>query len=264
MRRFFNSPNLKTARDSLLETPLKEYQIRSLKHISTAIHKNERGYLDDGGIHYLKVGLSALECIQSALICCGTQPPESILDLPSGYGRVARFLKTAFSEASLHCVELEPAALRFCKREFNATTWLSKKDFSALNLHQKYDLIWCGSLVTHLSRSQCEKLLRCMYRHLSPNGICVFSTHGPQVAEILTQKKLNYSLTPAITAALLNQYRETGYAFTEYEPPRDGYGFSLSNDDQIRQICCRSGDWEIRQFTPAGWDNHQDIYVCQK
>lgn len=145
MRDFFNSPNLKAARDTLLATSLKEDQIRCLKHISTAIHKKELGYLNDSGIHYLKVGLSAIECIQTALLRCTAQPPTRILDFPSGYGRVTRFLRAAFPEASLHCLELESTALSFCKREFNATPWLSKRDFSALNLDQSYDLIWCGS-----------------------------------------------------------------------------------------------------------------------
>ncbi len=264
MRGFFNSPNLKAARDGLLTTSLTGDQIQCLQRISTTIHKRELGYLHDNGIHYIKVGLSAMECIKTALLSCEAQPPKYILDFPSGYGRVSRFLRAKFPEASLHCLELESTALRFCKREFKATAWLSKTDFSAINLDQNYDLIWCGSLVTHLNQSQCQKLINCMYRHLSPNGICIFTTHGNRVADFLSRKELNYSLPPSVIADLLNQYQKTGYGFTEYEPARNGYGFSVSKYEQIEKIGEQSGEWQLRQFIPAGWDNHQDIYVYQR
>jgi hypothetical protein len=93
----FNSlkpQTLNTARDTMLATSsLSSKEANWLEHINGKVHKHERNYLKNNGLHYLEVGLSAMTCIEEALSRSQRPIPKRILDFPCGYGRVLRFLK---------------------------------------------------------------------------------------------------------------------------------------------------------------------------
>src|SRR5581483_10052394 len=57
--------------------------------------------------HYFGVGRSALRCVRLAMLAAGKQRVCRILDLPSGHGRVLRYLKAAFPEARLTACDLD-------------------------------------------------------------------------------------------------------------------------------------------------------------
>ena len=117
--------------------------------------------------HYLSVGLSALAAVERALD--GTEP-RNILDLPCGFGRVTRALRARFSHAAITVSDLDVAGVDFSAREFNARAAYSVRDFRELNLGESYDLIWVGSLMTHLPAAQTKHLLAALGRHLSPGA----------------------------------------------------------------------------------------------
>ncbi|MEF9426794.1 MAG: class I SAM-dependent methyltransferase, partial [Candidatus Mariimomonas ferrooxydans] len=93
---------------------------------------------------------------------------RSILDFPCGYGRVLRFLRARFADADITISEINPVALDFCKREFSVKSVILDKDFSKLSLTCKLDLIWCGSLITHLDEKAATDLLKFFHDILSP------------------------------------------------------------------------------------------------
>ncbi len=95
--------------------------------------------------HYLLVGASALAAIMSALNLSGGRNPGSILDFGSGAGRVTRWLKAAYPDASLACCDLRPQDVEFCNEVFRAEAWLSSTDIEACDFRGPYDLIWMGS-----------------------------------------------------------------------------------------------------------------------
>lgn len=261
---FVGSP-LQVARDRILAgDDLAEREKEWLDCIQLKVHKQERGYVANGGEHYLRVGLSAMRCIQNALPHTSNPSPNSILDFPSGYGRVLRFIQVAFPQAHVHCLELDPHAVEFCKKSFGVDSSLSQKDFARIRLTQSFDLVWCGSLITHLDENRTQSLLHCINQHLNPGGLCVFTTHGDQVKEILSAGRLSYSLTAQQIESLLGQYGQTGFGYTEYEPERDGYGFSLTRCSKIREIADKVGGWSCRRFEATGWDGHQDVYAYIK
>ena len=51
---------------------------------------------DPNPIHYHALGFGALDCIRLAMLTAQMANPESILDLPSGHGRVSRILGPSF------------------------------------------------------------------------------------------------------------------------------------------------------------------------
>jgi cyclopropane fatty-acyl-phospholipid synthase-like methyltransferase len=265
MLKFIKSPSLQAAVYNLLNQENYSPEKKTwLRQISTRVHKYESGYISDGGEHYLKVGLSAMKCIHEAMDSCGLTNPISILDFPCGYGRVMRFLKAAFPRAQIEGADLDKKANRFCSRIFGAKTLDSKPDLEELKLENKYDLIWCGSLVTHLEKERIATLLHFFFRHLNQGGICVFTSHGVRVEDLLARGEINYSLTPDLVEKVLKGYRESGAGFSEYNESREGYGISLTSDAVIRTLAAEAGDWSCVYFEPAGWDNHQDVYAFRK
>ena len=119
---------------------------------------------------YLSAGLSAVRCIDYVLArSAGHNNVRSILDFASGYGRVLRFLKARFPLADITSSDIDPTAVDFCRRAFSVNTIVSSLDFGGISMSNKFDLIWCGSLVTHIDENRAARLLRLFRDHLSPS-----------------------------------------------------------------------------------------------
>ena len=84
------------------------------------------------------------------MLAAQKETATNILDLPSGYGRVMRFLKAEFPEAALTACDVIREGVDFCARTFGARAIYGKEDPSELELDERFDLIWCGSLLTHV------------------------------------------------------------------------------------------------------------------
>ena len=101
---------------------------------------------------YLTAGLSASRSIQASLDAAGKViSGGSVLDFPCGYGRVLRFLKEMFPDSTIVASDIESEAVEFCQRAFAVQGYLSTsaRSLKTLSLPWKFDLIWCGSLITH-------------------------------------------------------------------------------------------------------------------
>src|SRR5882724_7660238 len=73
---------------------------KSLLPIRSRVHPDDD--IMDSNIHYLSTGENAVEIIFEAMLLCRVTTLNSILDMPSGFGRVARHLKAAFPTAILY------------------------------------------------------------------------------------------------------------------------------------------------------------------
>jgi SAM-dependent methyltransferase len=215
-------------------------------------------------MHYLKVGLSALENVEASLDRLqGTGPPATIMDFPTGYGRVTRFLRAGFPSATVLGSDLRSGAVAFCGREFGIRGFASHTDFSRITAPPSIDIIWCGSLLTHIDREAATRLLRFFYQSLRPGGLCLVSAHGKRTIDSLQCGESQYRLTAAGAAEVLRGYRECGYGFSSY-PGRSGYGISLTEPECLSRIAKEAGDWDLLEHRPMGWDNHQDVYALQR
>jgi SAM-dependent methyltransferase len=211
--------------------------------------------------HYLSAGLSAMRCIESALQKTGgDRAVRSILDFPCGYGRVLRFLRARFPDAQITAAELDIAALAFCKESFGVNTVESKTDFSKLSIAGSFDLIWCGSLLTHVDENSAAELLKFVHDHLSPGGRVLFTTHGSHSVESIRKTRRAYGLPDAARQNLLSQYDARGYGYADYAG-RPGYGVSVASPDRMVSIARSVGPWKDVSFLERGWDNHQDVYI---
>lgn len=214
-------------------------------------------YTGDGA-HYFKVGLSAIRSIEAAVDAAGLSSVRSVLDLPCGHGRVLRFLVQRFSEARFTGSDLDRKGVDFCVQTFGVKGVYSQEDVSKFSLGHQFDLIWCGSLITHLDAAGIQELLAFFARHLLPGGLLVFTTHGERVIQKMLNRKFDYGIANENIPMLIDSYRKHGFGFADY-PGASGYGVSLTTPEWIRAEAEKLGLNEI-YFREHGWDDHQDVY----
>jgi SAM-dependent methyltransferase len=256
-----------------------------LKRFDAEISPNDMMF--DTSEHYLKVILSALKLLDYAG-SRGFTPaagPRTILDLPCGYGRVTRGLRSRFPDADISVCDIDRGAVDFCARKFEATGVYGTKDFERMEMGRSFDLIWVGSLVTHFTADQTIKFIRCMRRHLSDDGLLILTTlagtvHLPfatwnKVQSGYRKNKLlrkdfvttikDWQMKFNILSNMHRQLRAFGYGY-EDDPrfPGTGYGHSLISRRWIEEVlageaCC------MVDYVERGWDNYRDvIFVKEK
>lgn len=76
---------------------------------------------------------------------------KTILDFASGYGRFTRYFVKLFREVTVS--DVEQGMLGFCRNEFDVQSFRSlAKDPSVIERRsEKYDVVFCFSLFTHLN-----------------------------------------------------------------------------------------------------------------
>lgn len=213
--------------------------------------------------HYFDVGESALHCIEAALITAGRHRSgiRRILDLPCGHGRVMRFLRKAFPEAELTACDLHRDGVAFCAERYQAIPVVSCAEVTAIPVRGTFDLIWCGSLLTHLPQPAGEAFLRWFHHRLEPGGILVFTLHGRRCEPELAAGGGNrFDLDAGQAAALLAAYHRTGFGYVDYAG-QPGYGFSLAAPEFVMAHFIRFPQWQLIGYHENGWDKRQDV-IC--
>ena len=132
---------------------------------------------------YLETGEWIMGRIRHVLSGAGKENVTRILDLPCGYGRVARWLRAEFPVARLVACDIDREAVDFCAETFDAKPVYSAERPQEIELPGRFDLIWCGSLVTHLDERGWIDFMRFFESVLRPAGVLVFTTQGRFVAD---------------------------------------------------------------------------------
>jgi SAM-dependent methyltransferase len=204
--------------------------------------------------HYFEVAESGLRCIRLAMTAAGKEGATRILDLPCGHGRILRMLKAAFPEAELTACDIDRDAVDFCAATFGAMPVYSVENPDELQFGESFDLIWCGSLLTHLDRGWWEGFLALFERALAPGGVLVFTTHGRHVANRLRKRNLKHGLglTEETTESLLSAYERNDFGFTEYAA-QTGYGISLASPAWICGLLAKRPSLRLVTFTERGF-----------
>ena len=213
---------------------------------------------------YFLSGYSALSCIRKALDMAGKNSVLSILDFGCGHGRVLRTLAANFPEAKLTAVDSIKAGVDFCAKAFGAKPVYSNFAFSNLTFDRKFDLIWVGSVFTHLGCERWSKLLTLLRSVLAENGSLLFSTHGRDAERRLRDPHalLLFNLEPERIAKILEEHYINGFGYSDYRR-YPGYGVSLSSSEWvISQLNSVGLEPILNQET--GWDDFQDVWAAEK
>lgn len=251
--------SLKSRYPQVFESVLKD------KVIKTEISPGDGMFRPGQEAHYFATGLDALQNILSVLSQAKKTPRDvqTILDFACGHGRVTRMLRVAFPHARLSVSDIDSKGLSFCAKTFQAEPVLSSRVISEIRFNQRYDLIWCGSLLTHVDAPQWADVLRFFNDHLSAQGIMVFTTHGRYVANRLRQRSKLYNLSEEQVVGLLKTYNQHGFGYSSYKNGIQ-YGISVATPSWVmRQIEHRPA-LRLLTFVERGWDQHQDVVACRK
>ncbi len=259
----------------------------SVPGVSSLIAEEERMGRSNPA-HYFSVGQSALRLVKLGLLASGKQPQSvrRILDLPCGHGRVLRTLAAAFPHATLTACDLLADGVDFCAAHFGAVPVYSRPlpEPGLFPDAGAYDLIFVGSLMTHLDAHLWPVFCGLFEQLLAPDGLLVLTTHGPFVAERMRRGETygfedrhapegtlpwsesdGEALAGACNRGMLHLLRE-------YE--RTGFGY-LDDGSGVYGITVSSPVWTLAQFAPLpslrvvsylerGWDEHQDVVVLLK
>ena len=260
------SRTLRQKTELLKSSSLEPDESDLLSKVESRISPRDGMYAGDGE-HYFRVGLSAIHCLNEALNDAQIDSIRNILDIPCGYGRVLRFLVHRFPRARITACELATEAVEFCAQTFGAEPVLSSEDLAGLSFETPFDLIWCGSLFTHLDEAGIVGLLELFRGGLSPNGLAVFTTQGERVAQRMMAGEYDYGIAKEEIPIIIEAYRQSGYGFTTYPNVREygvaqnnRYGISLTAPDWIRAQAKSVGGLREVYFRAHGWDDHQDVF----
>jgi SAM-dependent methyltransferase len=172
---------------------------------------------NDDAIYYW-IGKTALDSIHAVLDILPDPPvAERILDFPSGYGRVLRFLRYAWPTAEITACDIEKAAVKFCAKTFDAVPVYSSMDVKRVRLDGKYDLIWVGSLFTHLTEESASDLLSLFYASLAQGGVLIFTIAGEFVYD-LAMSGDHRGLAEESIGTIKSDFEQAGFAYGSYLP----------------------------------------------
>ena len=229
--------------------------------ISQTLHRNDIMY-NSGPKWYDVVGENGIDCILSGLLLTNLTKVTRVLDLPCGHGRVGRHLAAAFPSAEIFFCDIDREAVDFCATEFNGIPLYSEVDLTKANIPSNIDVIWIGSLFTHLDKRTMATWLEYLSRHLSNNGIIVATFHGYFTAiNPPADARINFH-------ELRLEFDASGYAFHAYaasDPARGiDYGFSVAKPSTILDVADAIPGTRVASYTERGWGRNHDVLVLCK
>jgi SAM-dependent methyltransferase len=222
---------------------------------------------------------------------------RTILDLPCGHGRVLRTLKAAFPDASLIACDINRDGVDFCAEVLGATPVYGEQDPRDIALDRPVDLIWCGSLLTHLDEAGARGFLDLFESVLDPgDGLVVFTTHGRLCVERARRARAAIGLKPEERERLLlgqprgamafglrrefvddvvRDFERDGFAFTPWLPPDrreelslpPNYGLAFASPAWVCRELERRPDLRLVSYEESGWGKgrdwwSQDVVAC--
>lgn len=213
---------------------------------------------------YFDLGRRALELIHFSSVLCDKPHYPAMLDLPCGHGRVLRWLKAHYPYATITACDLDRDGVDFCAQQFGATPLYSEPDLRRLPLAAQFDLIWVGSLVTHLDETRWLHTLDCLVKWTKECGVIVFSTQGRTVTSLLARGRKNVAENIK-KPELLDEFARRGFAYQRYfeATPEADYGFAATSPEWLMRALQRYPDVIIRAYLEEAW-GMQDVVILYK
>lgn len=209
---------------------------------------------------YWAVGESAMQVICSVLGLSWIASVRRILDLPCGHGRVTRHLRAGFPQAHLYCCDIDGEGADFCAAEFNGIAIHSEPDLTSVKIPDNLDLIWIGSLFTHLDQQRTSTWLSYLVDHLRPNGILVATFHGLFLPEMVLRAP---DLDGASLQVINEGFTATGWGYDNYSGQPD-YGFSRSHPATVMKMATDIPETRVIAYVERGWSYNHDVLAIAK
>jgi SAM-dependent methyltransferase len=211
---------------------------------------------------YFPTGATSLRCVRLAMLEAAKHTCDSILDFACGYGRVTRYLRAAFPDARLVASDIRHDAVDFCAQEFGAIPVYSGEDFTQLDLPGPFDVIWVGSLFTHVSEPRWLELLDALESALAVDGLLVFTVQGRKVRQEFMDGEPPWTrYSEEARMQIVRSFDETGFAYDDWEGAGD-YGTSLNSPSWVTRQIEQRPRLRLIGYREVGW-GRQDVVTCQ-
>jgi SAM-dependent methyltransferase len=211
----------------------------------------------NGRTDYEAVGRSAMQIIASALISGPSYHVTRIMDFGCGHGRVARHLRSFFPNAELFFSDIDPTCPEFCSRQFGGRSVPSSENFGSLKLPDDLDMIWVGSVFTHLDYGRMVSLFDTLAGALRMRGTLVATFRGA-----FMYRKMKAEKDPEQQRkwkSLLDQYEAGGIGYASYNSDKPDWGLSLSSVECVIGMSRRHPRLRLINYTEVGWAAVQDV-----
>jgi SAM-dependent methyltransferase len=239
--------------------------------VNTTLDPNDKEFSAEENLdHYFSVGADALRLVISTLVENLREPPKLILDFPSGSGRVTRHLRAFFPDAKIVACDLYDYHVDFCVRELGTEGMISQENLDEVDFGQRFDLIFCCSLLTHLPEDRFRSAIRLLSRSLTDTGIAIVTLHGRH-SEYIQKNRFKY-LADDLFVVAESAMRETGFGYVDYDHgfrstffnKNARYGISLSRPHWTLKVLEDDYTLSVINYTERAVDNHQDALVFGK
>jgi len=227
--------------------------------LNHTIAERDPAFSDDRNA-YLAISRSAVTAILPALASAGIPKPQTILDLPCGYGRVTRALRAAWPDAELTAADQSTAAVAFCVEQFAGEGW-EVDDYLEIDEEERhserYDLIWSASLLSSVEPTHVDACVSSLLRMLRPGGVLVAAYHGRDSARRFSEHADETLRTLARTVTVM------GVGFR----PRGGsgdLGITVMTPQWLLPHLTQHRSAMVLSVTERGWADHLDVVAVAR
>ncbi len=231
---------------------------------SRAISPGETMFFDPGHPElYFFHGKSAMRLVFGTLSLLGRERTSvsSILDFACGHGRVTRYFRSCFPHASIVASDVDAAGVKFCAETFEAVPHISTSDrIEAINFERSFDLIWVGSLLTHVDAADWHRFLALWERSLNPGGILIF-TYASTYVRYLAAGGEFANLDQAALAHATRSFDESGFGYLPYAPGGN-FGQTFASEPWVSDFMARYPALRSVLHFERGWGARQNAVAA--
>jgi SAM-dependent methyltransferase len=199
---------------------------------------------------YMYEGREAVQVIDNIVQAVGKRLGDlrSFLDFACGYGKSTRFLVQSLAPQKVWVSDIYTGAVDFQKAHLRVNGFYSATNPGDVKFPRKYEVIYVGSLFSHLPAPQFKAWLARLYEVLADDGLLVFSTHGESVYPLEGE---------AVT---------TGFMFIPESESRSldkqQYGSMTVTEKWVRGLASELGVAQVHYLKRELWA--QDVFVVTK
>ncbi len=209
---------------------------------------------------YLAISRSAVTAILPALASAGIPKPQTILDLPCGYGRVTRALRAAWPDAELTAADQSTAAVAFCVEQFAGEGW-KVDDYLEIDEDERhserYDLIWSASLLSSVEPTHVDACVSSLLRMLRPGGVLVAGYHGRDSARRFSEHADETLRALARTVTVMGVgFRPLGGS--------GALGITVMTPQWLLPHLTQHRSAMVLSVTERGWADHLDVVAVAR
>src|SRR5262249_54525564 len=170
----------------------------------------------------------------------------------------------AFPRVPITFSDVDRSGVDFCASRFDGVGIYSDPDLLRVAFPTRFDLIWVGSLFTHLDIYRTKTFLKHLVDQLSDNGILVATFHGRWSIEV--QQRYGPMIDDIRWTRVLSEYAEIGYGYCPYPHSDSGYtyGVSLVRASRVVDLVSGLDGTRLLSYTERGWADNHDVLVLAK